>query len=380
MNRGDAESAAPLTDAYAILQEPDAPDWRSTVIEGTRYTAPARLAHEQERVFARTWQLAGRTDQLRAPGDYFTFEVAGESIVVVNAGDAGIRAFYNLCRHRGRRLVDEGSCGQASRFKCPYHNWVYGLDGQLRAVPDADAFRDLDRETRGLLPVHADVWQGLVFVNLEANPEPLRNYLDVLTECMAGAFEPGVLVAARTHEFEANWKTVLEAFIETYHIAGLHPQVAKTLKWKDAAIAHFRRHSMTVVPAPKANRWAERRHQHWREWVADPLYLEYHYTVFPNLSVHVFIRGFTFVFRCLPHPTDVERMRMDVWIWKRLREGETPPPPLAMQDAMIEILEQDYANFASVQRGMRSRAFTGPKLNFYESRIGHFHAVMDAYL
>src|SRR5262249_55028865 len=135
---------------YAVVREPGSPDWRSAAIDPTSYTSPACLALEQGRVFARTWLLAGRQDQLAGAGDHFTFEIAGESILVVNAGPAGVKAFYNVCRHRGRRLVDEGTCAQATRFKCPYHNWVYDLEGHLRGVPDAEAFPDLDRETIAL--------------------------------------------------------------------------------------------------------------------------------------------------------------------------------------------------------------------------------------
>lgn len=369
-----------MAEPYTVQREAGAPDWRHVTITRDAYTSPVRLAAEHARVFARTWQLAGRTDQLEKPGSWFTFEVAGESILIVHAGEAGIRAFYNVCRHRGRQVVDAGTCGEARSFRCPYHSWTYDLDGRLRSLPEADAFGAPDRSALGLRPVRVDVWQGLVFVNLDDGAEPLRAHLDVLEDCLGRAFEPGVLVAAKTHDFDANWKTVIEAFIETYHIAWLHPQVAKSLLYHDAAIAHFRRHSMTVVPAAKANRWAERRGGHWREWLADPAYLELHYTIFPNVSVHLFLWGLTFLFRCLPHPTDPERMRMDVWVWKRLAEGETPPPRLSMQDAMAKILEQDYANVPFVQRGIRSRAFDGPRLSFYESRIAHLHAVLAEYL
>jgi phenylpropionate dioxygenase-like ring-hydroxylating dioxygenase large terminal subunit len=189
-----------------------------------------------------------------------------------------------------------------------------------------------------------------------------------------------VLVGLHRREFAVNWKTMLEAFIETHHIATLHPQVAKALLYQEASVAHFRRHSMTVVPAARASRWDERRTQSWRAWLEDPAYLEYHYTIFPNVSVHVFLWGLTFLFRCLPHARDPERMTMDVWIWKRIAEGETPPEPLSMPNAMQMILDQDYGNVELVQRGMRSRAFDHPRLSAFESRIGHLHAVLDGYL
>ena len=361
-----------------LWREPGAPDWQSAAIDGARYTAPDRLAAEQEKVFSRVWQLAGRTDQLSAPGAYFACEVAGESVVVVQTGADGLRAFYNVCRHRGRELVEPGSCGQARNFQCPYHGWTYALDGRLRAVPDADAFPGLDPSRIALVPVELDVWEGFVFVRLTPGGESLRDYLTPLADVLGPAFAPAVLVAANTLVVEANWKTTLEAFIETNHIATLHPRIGKGLSFAETAVAHFHRHSMAVIPAA-AGDWAERRHGSWREWASDPSAAEIHYFIFPNVSVHLFM-GLTFLLRFVPDRRDPERTRLDVWIWKRLAPGETPPAPMSMPNAFGQILEQDRDNAARVQRGVRSRAFDGPRLNLYESRIGLFHVVLDALL
>ena len=129
-----------------------------------------------------------------------------------------------------------------------------------------------------------------------------------------------------------------------------------------------------------AQDWTARRGQHWRTWINDATTSEIHYSVFPNVTVHLFASGLTFLFHYLPDPTDPERTRLDSWTWKRLQEGETPPPPMSMPDAMGEVFQQDYDNIPLVQRGIRSRSFQGPRLNIVESRIGHFHAVVDAFL
>jgi choline monooxygenase len=365
---------------YTLWREEGAPEWRAAGLDGTRYTAPARLAAERERVFARTWQLAGRLDQVAEAGDYFACEIAGEPLLVVRGGDGVLRAFYNVCKHRGRELVACGSSGRLRAVACPYHGWCYDLDGRLRAVPEQAAFPDLDVAAIALDPVAVDVCHGLVFVRLAHDGEPLRDYLAPIGDLLGPALEPAVLVGARSIPLAANWKTGLEAFLETNHIASLHPRVGKGLRFDETALAHFRRHSLTVVPSVKAADWASRRQRPWREWVTDPGSAEVHYSIFPNVTLHLFAWGLTFLFRCTPDAHDPERMVLDVWSWKRLAPGETPPPPLSMPDAMNAVFQQDYDNIPLVQRGVRSRAFRGPTLSVVESRIGHFHAVLDACL
>jgi phenylpropionate dioxygenase-like ring-hydroxylating dioxygenase large terminal subunit len=362
-----------------LWREPGAPDWRSAAIDGARYTSAARLADELETVFARTWQLVGPIEPLRQAGDYLTGEIADESVIVAHGGADGLRAFYNVCRHRGRELVEPGSCGRARAFQCPYHAWTYGLDGRLRGLPDAAAFPDLDRERLGLVPIDLQVWQGFAFVRLVPGGEPLHAYLAPLADHLGPAFDPAVLVAANTLAVEANWKTTLEAFIETNHIASLHPRVGRGLAFADTAVAHFERHSMAAIPIAGRVDWADRCRRPWREWAADPDVAELHYFIFPNLSVHLFM-GLTFLLRYVPDRRDPERTRLDVWIWKRVAPGETPPAPMSMPNAFGQIIEQDRDNVVRVQRGVRSRAFDGPRLNLYESRIGHFHAVLDQQL
>lgn len=369
-----------MPSAYTLWLDSDAPDWRGATIDRTAYTSAARLALEQEHVFARTWQLAGRADQVRQPGEYFTCEVAGESILVVHAGREGLRAYYNACRHRGRQLIAPGACGRMDRVRCPYHGWTYALDGRLRGAPDADAFSDLDIHALGLKPVALDVWNGLVFVNLHGAEPSLRHSLEPFADVLNVAFVPAVLVGVKAFELEANWKIVLEAFIETNHIATLHPRVGKGLLFERTSIAHFRRHSLSAVPTKQAADWEVRRTRHWHDWTTDPSTVELHYLMFPNVSIHLFAWGLTFLFRCVPDTRNPERTRLDVWSWMRLREGETPPPPLSMPDAMGQVFQQDYENIPLVQRGVRSQSFTGPKLSIVESRIGHLHAALGEML
>src|SRR5262245_15971154 len=127
---------------------------------------------ERRKVFADTWQLAARADQLQRPGDFATLDVAGEPIVVVRDDDGVLRAFYNVCRHRAAQVVT-AECGTASKLRCRYHGWTYDLRGRLRGVPEFAGVREFCKGDEGLVPVHVAAWGPMVFVHLGMNPEDL---------------------------------------------------------------------------------------------------------------------------------------------------------------------------------------------------------------
>lgn len=345
------------------------------------YLAADFLALEQERLFANVWLMAGRTDQLKNSGDYFTFEIGIESILVVNAGKEGLQAFYNVCRHRGRRVVNEGECGNKKSLLCPYHYWSYDLCGALRGVPSFNTFDNLNKADNGLIPVKVDTWQDLVFINMNLAADPLADYLAELKECLEQSFAPSTLVMDRSFEFPVNWKVGLEAFIETYHVAFLHPDYAKASELEETKVACFQHHSISATPSIKANNWPERSKLGWRDWIADRYYMEYYCTLFPNVSVHVLIQGLTAAFRFRPHALDPQKMVMDIWLYQNRSHKKTTAILKAIENGEIpEILAQDFVNFEHVQKGLRSRSFQGPNLNYFESRIAHFHQVLRSYL
>ncbi len=369
-----------MSDIVDVRRDADAPDWRGASLPGEAYTSPDVLARELEGIFARTWLLAGPADRLLNGGDYFTCDLAGQPLLLVRASSTEVRAFHNVCRHRGHRLVEAEQGKNAETFTCRYDQWTYALDGRLQDVPDEADYPDLQKAACGLVPVHCAVWNGLVFINCDPAADPLETYLAPLPECLHEKIEPGAIVRTERHEVNANWKVVLEAFAGASHIAGLESPVPLGLDPTQAGMYHFERHSMHVVPAEKAQHWPVRRAKDWRAWVGDPRYLEFHYTVFPNLSVHVFIHGLTLLCCCLPHPADPERTTLHLWLWARVRAGRPLPEPMSMQEANLEILQQFAPHFEAVQHGMRSRAYPGPLLSVFESRIGHFHAVWQRYL
>ena len=190
-------------------------------LDGTRtipwswYTDPAVLRLERERVFRRTWQYAGRADQAAEPGSFFTADAGGTPIVVVRGKDGVLRAFLNVCRHRGS-LVCEGE-GRRETLQCPYHAWTYDLDGSLRAAPRADLEPGFEREALGLVALAVDTWGPFVFVNPAPEAEPLAATLGDLPRLVG---EAGLDVTAlrflrrSSSEYAANWKVCTENYLE----------------------------------------------------------------------------------------------------------------------------------------------------------------------
>jgi len=145
-------------------------------VPGGRYFDRAFYDLEMEHVWKKTWLIAGHTSQLPQQGAYIVFDHLGLSIIITRNKNDEVKAFHNVCRHRGAPLVlDEG--GHGKRFTCPYHSWSYNLDGALVAVPQEYNFACLNRADRGLINVRCEVWRGFVFINLDDEAGPLRDFL-----------------------------------------------------------------------------------------------------------------------------------------------------------------------------------------------------------
>ncbi len=139
---------------------------------------------EQQGVFAKTWQVLGRADQVRDKGNFFTADLAGEPIVVARGEDGQLRAFYNVCRHHAAAVVTEAA-GCARQFRCPYHGWTYGNDGGLKGMVEFEGVCNFDRARNGLVPVKVDTWENFVHVNLDGRAAPLREFLGKVPDLVA---------------------------------------------------------------------------------------------------------------------------------------------------------------------------------------------------
>ncbi|WP_084154797.1 aromatic ring-hydroxylating oxygenase subunit alpha [Polycyclovorans algicola] len=190
------------------------------------YRSPAYFELERERVFRRAWLYAGRVEALPETHSYFIkdLDVCKASVLVTRGKGERIRAFHNVCSHRGNLVVNQ-ACGKAERFVCKYHNWSYSSDGSLMGIPDQKHFFDVDKKTCGLTPIACEVWEGFIFINLQPTPEvSLAEFLGPFGTKYAGIpyfnLDETIVIEA---DFQANWKLICDAFAEPYHVPSLHP-------------------------------------------------------------------------------------------------------------------------------------------------------------
>ena len=197
---------------------------RAETIPSAWYTDPRFHDLDRDAVFAATWQHVADVQQLAKPGDHVLADVAGEPIIVVRASDGELRAFYNVCRHRGGPLALKD--GNADMLICKYHGWTYRLDGMLRGVPHFNLVELFDKRDYGLTPVQLGLWEGLVFVSLCERPKPLETHLSGIRERIAPT-HVGSLTFARRVEYDvhANWKVYVDNYLEGYHIPYVHPEL-----------------------------------------------------------------------------------------------------------------------------------------------------------
>ncbi len=218
-------------------------------------TSEKYFEQERERIFRRVWLNVGRIERVPQAGDYFVKDlvVARTSLIVVRGRDGAIRAFHNMCAHRGNKLAwDEG--GQVRRFTCKFHGWSFDLAGKLVGVPDENQFFDFDKREHGLAPVATELWNGFIFINLDPQPkETLKEFLGELGELVNGYPFDQLSASHFSYavEVKVNWKVAMDAFQEGYHAPFVHKEsLAYTLKSKENPLLHpitvqlYRRHHM----------------------------------------------------------------------------------------------------------------------------------------
>jgi len=187
------------------------------------YSDEQQLRRERALIFARSWQYAGRAADVAEPGSYLTADAGGVPILVARDKDETLRAFVNVCRHRGAVLTD--GCGTRETIQCHYHAWTYDLDGSLRAAPRSDREEHFDKADWSLVPASVGTWGPFLFVNPDPNAGPLEEWLGELPEILARVIDVDAITFHARVEFgaDANWKVVVENFLECYHCPTAHP-------------------------------------------------------------------------------------------------------------------------------------------------------------
>jgi len=218
------------------MSTPNAPGTgmqKPVLIPTEAYTSEAYARAENDKLWPKVWQIACREEELEKTGDYVTYDILEESIIVVRSAPDRISAYYNVCKHRGRRLTS--GCGKTRQFYCRFHGWRWDLDGENTYVLDREDWgASLTEDNLRLTPVRVDTWGGWVWINMDPDCEPLRDYLAPASP-MLDAFEFDKM-RYRWRQwlyFPCNWKTALEAFIESFHVDATHPQLCQwgTNRW-----------------------------------------------------------------------------------------------------------------------------------------------------
>lgn len=207
------------------LERTRGPFGAARTLPGEVYGSDEVLRLEQRGIFAREWLCVGREADIPAAGDWFLKDIAGDSIIVVRAADRAIRAFYNVCRHRGSKLLEEPHGHGLARVLCPYHSWSYHLDGSLQNAPRMGA--DFCKGDFPLLPVRIGFHEGFIFLNLDERAQPLESHFADLPDF--SRFRIPELKSGQRIEYDihANWKLICQNYSECYHCAGAHPQLAR---------------------------------------------------------------------------------------------------------------------------------------------------------
>ncbi len=208
-----------------------------STLPGRYYYDPAIFDLELEKIFSRMWVCVGRADAIPRVGAYRIVTLGTESVIVVRNREGALNAFLNVCRHRGARVCSEASGQLKGSIQCRYHAWTYDLDGRLIGAPNIMSDQQFDRAAFGLLPVALEVWEGFIYLNLDEHPAPLAKQLHPVILERFGTYEPfarygiGELVVGSsiTYDIHANWKLLLENFMECYHCSPMHPELCDLL-------------------------------------------------------------------------------------------------------------------------------------------------------
>ena len=343
------------------------------------YRDPEFFALELDRVFRPSWQVVCHESDVPATGDWHTLDYCGESVIVVRGNDTQLRAFTNVCRHRGSRIVD-GSQGCARKLVCPYHAWTYELDGRLSGVPDSASYPTLDRGKAGLAPVEMEVWRGFVFVRLENDGGPSVAEMMAPYEAMVAPYRFGELKAlgrVTLRPREVNWKNVGDNYSDGLHIPVAHPGLTRLFgkSYGIEAQRHVDRMWGDMIDRDSAN-WSERMYQRLlppaqhlpperqRHWLYFKLWPNVAFDIYPDQvdfmqwlpvsPTQCLIREISYVL-----PDDRREMRAARYLNWRINR---------------QVNAEDTALINRVQQGMESRSFSMGPLSEKEVCLRHFCA------
>ncbi len=344
-------------------------------LAGPPYRDPRIFAAEVETLFLKMWVCVGHQSHLGSSGDYLMRELGDESVIVTRGADGSIRAFYNVCRHRGTRLLDDGAGTGLDCIRCPYHSWAYGLDGSLIAAPLMDEVDGFDKADYGLTPVRCETWNGFVFVNFDPDAA-------ALAECLAdfpdfSRFGMDRMGLGATHEYEvaANWKLVCENYGECYHCPTNHPQLNPVSHYRSGgdsfAGEYFCGGPMRLNDGCATMTMSGQTNREPIEGLEpDDLRLVQYFNIYPSflLSIHP---DYVLTHTIWPLASDRSIIRCE-WLFapEAMDRGDFDPSDAV--DFWHLTNEQDWAICERAQKGVRSRAYRPGRYHGLEETIYFF--------
>jgi choline monooxygenase len=350
------------------------------------YTDPAVLALEKERIVRRTWQLVGTLGQpcgevngakrtIADPESYFTFDLAGEPIVVARDAAGTLRAFSNVCRHRAGPIAEGAGCRRV--FNCAYHGWTYTLDGRLIGTPEVDGMEFFDRSTMGMFPLRCETWEQFIFVNFAATGPSLAEYLGNIPELTREFSFAGLgLVERRDYIVNCNWKVYVDNYLEGYHIPIVHPGLMKEIDYPRYRCETFRYHSQQLGPVKeiKPGDTHERVYTPGKG-LKEALY----FWVFPNMMLNFYPDN---VSTNLIVPLSHDKT-LTIFEWYfHSATSEKAKERAAKAIAFSDVVQQEDMHICeAVQRGLQSATYDLGRYSVKrENGVHHFHMLLSEFL
>lgn len=349
-----------------------------------RYLDARFFELEKAFLWRRSWLLAAHTDELPETGSFLRWELAGEPVVLVRAGDGTINALYNSCSHRGAPVVLEPS-GRSRHLTCRYHGWSYDHGGKLVAIRERRDFPGLDFACRGLQQIRCELFGNLVFVNFDPGAISLTDWLGpIAVEWQEFQFDRCRLASRRTFDLHCNWKLAMEANTEVYHVPTIHPRTVAPIldPRRNVNTLYALGHGRMVAPNPRHENVPR------RAAVAGETRPQFDtvgeiartctqsYNLFPNLvaPLNQYVLP-----PILFWPVGVDRCRIETWtLAPDWGDGEAPDMWTADNGERLgDVLLEDTAFCEHVQASMRSAGFRGIPLGYQEARIYHWHQAAD---
>ena len=351
--------------------DPNVPLDQASTIPSSWYTDKDFYDLELKSVFSRSWQLAGRLDQVSQPGQYVTSDIAGEPIVIVRGNDGVLRAFFNVCRHHAAAVMTEPE-GKAAQLRCPYHGWTYSLEGELKGTPDFSGVCNFDRTSNGLVPIEFAEWENWLFVKLDRSEG--SSLSDFLSDDLVQEIKPLELhtlhwFERRHYSFDCNWKVFVDNYLDGgYHVPYLHKGLDSVLDYSNYMIENGKNHclqwSPIVAEGAEVQTGAVRKGDR-------ALY----YWIYPNFMINWY-DGVMDTNLVVPRGVDQTEVIFDFYFPDVVSE-EARQKNHASVAVGQRIQDEDVAICKSVQRGLNSRAYNTGRLSVRREAGEHlFHRLL----